>query len=414
LSPQPRQSPMPPDSFSPLVVEGLIFDDPQRPPAHGWLMLDDGCIAARGSGPPGRPADIGDPTKLIVPGFIDAHMHLPQIGSTGCVAGALLPWLESVIFPAEARWTDPDAAERHLTAGVQRMLAAGTIGAAAYLTSHAHAVPLLRKVHQRFPIRLRAGQVAMDRGAPPELLAEAPSPLPADEDRLSFTITPRFAPACTPGLLAQLGRAASSGTHFVQTHLAEQIDECALVRRLFPEHPTYTEVYDHFGLLGPRTIAAHGVHLSRGEFQLLASRGTVIAHCPAANTFLGSGLFDLRAARQSGVRVALGTDVAAGADLAMPRAARAMIEVAMLRRITTDPDAYVPTPAEAWSLITRDNAAMLGFSGHGSLQEGDHADLLILKIDTPPDQYLAGRLIFGWENSMIEHRILAGRPITIA
>ena len=399
---------------SPITLEGLLFDDPRREPRSGWLTLRDGRIEARGEGRAPRPADLGGPGRIIVPGFIDAHIHLPQIGSVGCRSDNLLSWLDRVIFPAEAKWGDPEAAEQEMRRALERMLAAGTLGAATYLTSHAHGPSILHRVHAALPLRLHAGQAAMDRGGPTSLTSDPLAALPPDGDRLQFSINPRFAVSCTPQLLDELGRIAQERGCLVQTHLAEQSSECTLVAQLFPEHPHYTGVYDHFGLLHARTLLAHAIHLSADEWALIARRTAVVVHCPAANTFLESGIFDFRRALAARARIALGSDVAAGADLAMPRVARAMIETAILRRLSGDANAHVPTAAEAWTMITAGNARHLGFLDHGTLAAGDRGDLLVLRPDITIDEHLAGRLIFGWDNAMIEHRLLQGQPVCVS
>jgi len=200
----------------------------------------------------------------------------------------------------------------------------------------------------------------------------------------------------------------------VQTHLAESMDECSLIRELFPNDRDYTSVYVRFGLLTDRTLLAHTIHLSEEEWKLIVARKSIVVHCPTANTFLEAGLFDLGAARRHGARVALGTDVAAGADVSMPRVARAMIEVAKMRRMTAASkdermQAVVPSPAEAWWMITRGNAELLGWNDAGRIAEGAAADLLVLRVpDGWLDPHLVGRLIYGWENELIETRVFNG------
>lgn len=201
---------------------------------------------------------------------------------------------------------------------------------------------------------------------------------------------------------------ANARTAMIQTHLAETAAECDRVRELFPDDVHYTSVYDRCGLLTPRTLLAHCVHLSPREWEVIRERQSVVVHCPTANTFLCSGLFDLDAAREHGVRLALGSDVAAGPDIAMPRVARAMIEVAKLRALTINPRAHVPTPIEAWHLITRGNAEACGWTDAGKLERGAAADLLVLSGPFERDEHLIGRLIYGWDESWITARIVAG------
>ncbi|HSD32277.1 MAG TPA: amidohydrolase family protein, partial [Gemmatimonadales bacterium] len=186
--------------------------------------------------------------------------------------------------------------------------------------------------------------------------------------------------------------------------------------------PHYTAVYDRHGLLGPRTLLAHCLHMDDAQWAVLAERRAVAVHCPAANTFLRAGLFDLDAARRHGVRVALGSDVAAGPDLAMPRVARAMIEVAKVRAMAAAASGggggggplRVPTPTEAWTMITAGNAEALGFDGMGRLEPGAGADLLVLQAPIPVDEHLAGRLIYTWRDEYVTHAVLNGHLIETA
>lgn len=390
-----------------MFVEGRLLIDPTRIPVPGWIRIEAGRIAEMGEGSAPERADAGDPEAILCPGFIDAHFHVPQIDIPGIVAPDLLTWLEQAVFPAEARWADPGVAERQSNRAIRRLVRAGTLGVAGFLSPHPGSIDAFAAAHRSQPIRAIVGQARMNRLCPDELIHDA-APLPAPTERLEPSANPRFAIACDAAALAAAGREAAAG-RVVQTHLAEQPAECARVRELFPDAPHYTGVYDAAGMLGRRTLLAHGVHLSEDEFALIAERGAVIVHCPTANTFLQSGLFDLALARQVGVRLALGSDVAAGPDVAMPRVARAMIEVAINRRLLADPASPVPTPAEAWSLITSGNADALGWKDAGRLDIGAVADLLLLDVPFDIDQDLIARLIFCWDDSFITGRIVAGR-----
>lgn len=212
-------------------------------------------------------------------------------------------------------------------------------------------------------------------------------------------------------------RARAGDPLWLQTHLAESPDECRRIGELFPDDPHYTAVYDRFGLLTDRMLLAHSIHLSDDEWRLIKERDSIPVHCPTANIFLGAGLFDLDKAREHDVRLALGTDVAAGPDVAMPRVARAMIETAKVRRITGVGGRHVPTPGEAWNMITRTNASLLGWDDCGRIEAGAAADLLVLRVpDTWLDEHLVGRLIHNWSPSLIEARVFNGTivdPATI-
>lgn len=409
-----------------MLIHGFLMIDPFSPPAPGWLRTHGGVITEihlTGDAPPRDEPVTGGVDRLISPGFIDAHTHPPQFGVVGCDGMSLLPWLDRVVFPAES-WWGRGAAPSMMRDSVRVMLRHGTLGFAGFLTSHGRATREALAVLEQ-PGRPRAivGRVAMDRGAPDDLTAEdrwraeqrpLPSPLAAasTSPRVSVSLNPRFAPACSDELLAECGwRARDTPGLIVQTHLAESPDEIALTRRLFPDDAHATGVLDRVGLLMPTTLLAHGVHLSAEEWRLIAERRAIVVHCPTANTFLQSGLFDLDAARECGVRLALGSDLAAGPDPAMPRVARAMIDTAKARRLTVAPTAHIPTPAEAWRLITAGNADALGWADAGRLEVGAAADLLILR---PPeswfDEHLLGRLIYGWSPGLIETRLVAGTP----
>jgi guanine deaminase len=400
-----------------MLIIGRPWTDFDDAPPPGWVRVCRRTIEAIGTGdpPPPRPGEpvLGDPAAVIVPGFTDAHVHLPQFHQRGIVAPDLLAWLEAAIFPAEARWADADRARAEAEAALAGLLRAGTVRAAAFLTAHASAADAARLAAERHPVDLLAGISLMDREAPPGLCqpaGEPPVPPPDTADgRVRFSVNPRFAVSCTETMLAAAGELGAAATgRVVHTHLAEQPGECRRVAELFPADPSYTAVYDRFGLLHPRTLLAHAIHLSPDEWALIARRGATIVHCPGANTFLGSGLCDLRTAREHGIRIGLGSDVAAGPDIAMPRVARAMIEVATLRRLTVDPDAWVPSPAEAWRMITRVNAACVGRPDAGRLTVGAAADLLLLHPDQPLDAHTAGRLLHAWDDDWITARVVGG------
>lgn len=410
-----------------MILQGRLLIDPKQIPKEGWLRIENGHIAEIEQGSPPKEPEAGSRDAMICPGFVDAHLHPPQFDVMGCDRLELLDWLDRVIYPAETRWSDKAFAETHALDSHRRMLAAGTLGYAGFLTSHEHSVMAITKAAQQIPLRALAGQVLMDRHGPEERQGMRSARLARSEKgRFDCSLNPRFAPACSDDLLADTGRrldegfpfsfkqreAGMKGTElFVQTHLAESQAECDLVRELFPDDEHYTGVYDRHGLLTNRTLLAHCVHLADDEWELIAARNCVVVHCPEANTFLQSGVFDLNKARAYGVRLALGSDVGAGCDLAMPRVARAMIEVAKLRRMTIDPSAHVPTSVEAWNLITRHNAQALGFHDMGRIEVGASADLLILRLPFAYDDHLIGRLIHTWRDEYITHRVLNGRLI---
>jgi guanine deaminase len=395
-----------------MLIEGRLMLDPAERPVPGWLEVEHGRIVAIEEGAPPGKADMGDADSVICPAFIDAHTHLPQFRSVGCDGMDLLTWLERVIYPAEHGWRDAEIIRHEIRMASQAMLRHGTMGYAGYLTSHPHALETFTSMSDLPPLRAIVGLSLMDREAPTHLLhgfediraARTPR---YGSDRMSISLNPRYAVACSDALLASAGRASQQG-QYVQTHLAESVREVQRVAELFPDDPHYTGVYDRHGLLHERTLLAHCLHLSRDEWALLADRHCVIVHCPTANLFLSSGLFDLPAADEHGVRVALGSDIAAGCDVSMPRIARAMIEVAKARAMSCTPSQRIPTPDEAFTMITRGNADALGWPDSGRIEIGAAADLLILRLPFELDAYYVSRLLYGWDPAFIDTRILAG------
>ncbi len=390
-----------------MIIAGRLILDPAHPPPLGWLAIEGDRIVHVGEGTPPEKSDLGDEHCLISPGFVDAHLHLPQFGCEGCDGLPLLRWLDEVIYPAEAAWADEQRAMRDIARAYGRLLHAGTLGYAGYLTSHFTGVVNVLRVSHQLPLRAIVGQAAVDRNVPAALLGQELARLARSErGRTDISVNPRFAVACSEALMRDLAKRAGT-EHFVQTHLSESRDECDRIRQLFPDDPSYTAVYDRMGLLGERTLLAHGVHLTDDEWNLIAERKSVVVHCPTANTFLRSGVFSLDAAREHGVRLALGSDVAAGPDVAMPRVARAMIDLAKVRA-AMNPAAYVPSAAEAWAMITRGNALALGFHDGGELAVGGAADVLVIRPPFAIDAHAISRLIYTWDDGSIAHRIVAG------
>lgn len=412
-----------------LLISGDLLHDPMTAPEPGWLRVAGGRIVERGFGDVPRVNEgraLGGRGRLISPAFVDAHTHLPQVDSVGCDGMHLLEWLERVIFPAEAWW----GRGQHLAmtrTSARRMIEQGTCAFAGYCTSHAETSgAALRWLTTQTGLRFVAGRVAMDRFASEELTREdtermrmSPSPSPVlppleDAHRHRVSANPRFAVSCTEELLAEVGwRRKDDPGLWVQTHLAESPDELATIARLYPEDEDYTAVYERAGLLGERTILAHCCHLSEREWRAIAGTKSVIAHCPTANVFLEAGLFDLDTAREVGARVALGSDVAAGPDVAMARVARAMIETAKVRRMTgVAPSAHIPTAQEAWGMITRGGAEALGWEDLGTLDVGACASVLVIDVpDAWRDEHVLGRLLYNWDARLIEHRVLEGRVV---
>ncbi len=419
-----------------LLTGLLMLPDRARP---GSVRLAPGRVRVEGERIAGveelQDLRVTPETPLITPGFVDAHLHLPQFDSVGVAGLELLEWLRRVVFPAEARWADPAYAEAMTRRVLAQLAAHGTTAFAGYATSHHEGARAAIRLAAEAGFRATIGQVLMDRNAAPELTGT-----PAHEQlgraaslrahgRVEPSVTPRFAVACTPELLAGAGRLAAETGWAVQTHLSETRAELAAVRDLFGETP-YARVYDEAGLLTPRTILAHGIWLGGEDRALIAERRAVIAHCPTANLFLESGAFDAHAAAAAGIAVALGSDIAGGFERSMPRVARAMLQTVITRRLglagalpaperpspepAAEPDEAalppLPSAAQAFHAITAGNADVLGWRETGRIEPGAEADLLVLHPDIPylESQDPLGALLWSWDDRWLRRTILRG------
>jgi guanine deaminase len=382
----------------------------------GMIRVEDERIAEVILGQCSDRADYGGPDYLVSPGFVDTHLHLPQFDMIGSHGLPLLQWLEEVTFPAEFKWADADYAAAMARRAVAQCFSFGTTAICAYGSVHQDATAAALRVASDAGMRGVIGQVLMDRQAP-GLLCRPASQL-IDEtatllDRfpptapMAAAVTPRFAVTCSSTLLADAGRLAGETDAVVQTHLAETIPECQRVSELF-DGMSYTEVYDRAGLLGPRCILGHGIHLPPDDRQRLAGRQAKIAHCPTANSFLRSGTMPRHVLVNDSVSITLGSDIGAGYERSMVRVGRAMIEAAALLG-----DAY-PDAATAWYTITTGNANHLGWHDIGRIATGASADLVLIKPNFP---WLTravdplSQLLFAWDDRWIERTWVRGLTV---
>ncbi len=310
------------------------FDAPSathaRFDADHWLLIEDGRITGRSASDPGDGWQRHDHRgRLVTPGFIDTHVHSPQLDVIASYGTALLDWLENYTFPAERRYAHPNVAAAGAAMFLDALLAHGTTAAAIFPTVHKTSVDALFDAAQARGMRVIAGKVLMDRHAPEGLRDDVAQ---AERDcvdliarwhgraRLAYAVTPRFAPTSTPAQLHMAGEllAAHPGT-YMQTHVAENREEVRWVAELFPDARSYLDAYDRHGLLNKRAVLAHGIWLDDADRARLAATGAQIAHCPSSNLFLGSGLFDWKRAHDASVAVTLASDVGGGTSLSMHR-----------------------------------------------------------------------------------------------
>ncbi|MBL8446355.1 MAG: guanine deaminase [Zoogloeaceae bacterium] len=378
----------------------------------GGLLIQMGRIVASGSwvevvalAPAGTPQEDYS-GRLIVPGFIDTHIHYPQTDIIASPGHGLLDWLERYTFPAERRFADPAVAEEVARFFCDELLRNGTTTAQVFGTVHPGSVDALFKEARSRQMALVAGKVMMDRHCPDFLSDTAQS---AYDDsrrliegwhglgRLRYAITPRFAVTSSE---AQLEAAGALAREFpgvgIHSHLAENLAEVAWVRQLFPWSRSYLDVYDHYGLLRPQAIYAHCIHLDEADRARMVATGSSAAFCPTSNLFLGSGLFDLGEALTSGVRVGVATDVGGGTSFSMLRTLGAAYQVAHLK-------GYVLPALRAFYLATLAGAEALGLTDElGTLEVGKAADFVVLDPAATP---LMARRV-AWAESLDERLFL--------
>jgi guanine deaminase len=306
-------------------------DDPavRFRPGH-WLLIDNGRIAGVQAEDPGEGWVREDHSgRLILPGFVDTHVHSPQLDVIASYGTELLDWLNTYTFPAEQRYMDPEVARYGADRFLDALLAHGTTSAVVYPTVHKVSADALFDAAAERGMRLITGKVLMDRNAPEGLRDDV---VQAERDcldliakhhrraRLAYAVTVRFAPTSTPEQLAMAGALCrADASLYMQTHVAENRGEVEWVAQLFPEARSYLDVYDRVGLLHPRAVLAHGIWLDDEDRRVLARTGAHIAHCPSSNLFLGSGLFDWPGALAAGVRVSAASDVGGGTSLSAQR-----------------------------------------------------------------------------------------------
>ncbi|RDJ26911.1 guanine deaminase [Bosea caraganae] len=330
------------------------------------------------------------PDAIICAGFIDAHVHYPQLQMIGAYGSQLLEWLETYTFVAEQQFADAAHAGRVAGLFMRELLRAGTTTAMVYCTVHPQSVDAFFAEAERFNARMIAGKVLMDRNAPDALLDSAQRGYDESKaliarwhgrGRQHYCVTPRFAPTSTEAQLDAAGALLKEHDGlFLQTHLCENPSEIAWVRELFPARASYLDVYAHAGLVGRRSMFGHAVHMHEQDFCTCHQAGAALAHCPTSNLFLGSGLFRLFDAvdPKRPVKVALGTDVGAGTSLSQLQSLNEAYKVAALtdRKLNATQAFYLATLGGAEALYLDDRL--------GKLEPGYDADLCILDTRATP------------------------------
>lgn len=380
-----------------ISFAGNPFTEPPESAAkfesRGAVAIANGVIVATGAAdelcanyPDAERVDYGN--ALISAGFIDAHVHYPQTAIIASWGKRLIDWLNTYTFPEEARFGARAHADNIAGRYFDLTLAHGTTSTASFCTIHPESVDAYFTEAQKRGLRVFGGKTCMDRNAPENLSDTATGAYDDSKallekwhgrDRLSYVISPRFAPTSSPDQLAALGALwAENPGCLMQTHISEQVEEIDWVAGLFPDARDYLDVYETFGLAGPGAVLGHAIHLTPRERARILERDMSLIHCPTSNAFIGSGLFDMAGLAGGGHRVGLATDTGGGSSFSMLRTMAAAYDIAQL-------SGHALHPAQLWYLATLGSARALRADDKiGNLSAGLEADLTIIDLGSTP------------------------------
>lgn len=367
---------------------------------EGYLAVENGLVIGIGNASDLSEAELNDCNQvdyrghMIVPGFIDGHLHYPQTGVIGSYGTQLLEWLNKYTFPEEAKFCDAAYAQSSADFFVKELLRNGTTSAFVYATIHEQSVDAIFSAAAMANMRLVSGKMMMDRNCPENLRDTPAGGYEASQrliekwhgkKRLNYAVTPRFAPTSSDEQLEFAGRLFNDNEGvYLQSHIAENEAEIKWVAELFPWSRSYLDVYDHFGLLGPRAVYGHCIHLDKTDIKKMSASGTVAAFCPTSNLFLGSGLFDLVNAKENSINTVLATDVGGGTSFSMLRTADEAYKVTQMAGSTV-------TPVQLFYEITLGAARALSIDQYvGNFSANKEADFVV--IDPGATDVLAQRV----------------------
>ncbi|KAM3610968.1 uncharacterized protein V6R79_011409 [Siganus canaliculatus] len=373
--------------------------------------------------------------EFFMPGMVDTHIHAPQYSYAGTALDMpLLDWLSTYTFPVESQFKDLEFAKKVYTQVVKRTLRNGTTTACYFATIHTDASLLLGHIANDFGQRALVGKVCMDKNSSVKHYKE--NTQESQEETCRFieellskkyplvkpVVTPRFAPSCTPGLLGQLGAIAKNNNLHIQSHISENVDEVQLVKDLFPDSHSYTDVYYKYNLLTDKTVMAHGCYLSDEELDLFRKTGASLSHCPNSNISLCSGILNVRNVLNHKVKLGLGTDVAGGYSASMLDAVRKALDSSKILTIQ-DPEHKTLTFEEVFRLATLGGSQALSLDEQiGNFEVGKDFDALRVNVTAPggpidlftcdgPKILLEKFLNLGDDRNIVEV-FVAGRKVT--
>ncbi len=390
-------------SASAFGVRGALltfYEDPDQFTEQAYRYLEDGVLVIDA----GKIISVG-PSKELLPtlsaipihdyreylitaGFIDAHCHYPQLQMIASHGKQLLDWLYDYIFPCERQFENTEHASRISEQFLAELVRQGTTSAAVFATVHPQSVEVFFEAAHRLNMRMICGKVMMDTLAP-EWLRDQPEQSYFESraliekwhgtGRQLYAITPRFALSSSDQQLALAGTLkAEFPDCYLQTHLSENLDELAAIKQRFTQHCDYLDVYDHFGLLGSRSLFAHGIHLNDRERKRLKQTDSKLVFCPSSNLFLGSGLFNFQGLQAEDLNFAVGTDIGAGTSLSLLATLAEGYKVAQLQGQSI-------SPLKSLYLATLGNARALGLDTKiGMLKPGHEADFVVLDLHANP------------------------------
>jgi guanine deaminase len=364
--------------------------------------------------------------KIIMPGFIDTHIHYPQVDVIASYGKQLLDWLNNYTFPTELQFEDPEFAKETANFFLDELLKNGTTTALVFGSKHKVSVDAFFEASSARNTRMICGKVMMNRNAPDDLCDDVQSSFDDSQalidqwhenGRQLYAVTPRFAITSTGEQLEKAGQLLKNNPSvYMQTHLSENKDEIAFTMELFPERKNYLDIYDHYGLLGPRSVFAHGVHLEDEEFKRLTDTQSSISFCPTSNLFLGSGLFNLEAANSFNTQVSIATDVGGGTSFSMLQTLSEAYKICQLKQYSLD-------AKQAFYMATLGNAKTLKLDDKiGNFEAGKEADFIVIDLQSTPlmarkqskckslDEALFSLMILG-DDRAISETYVAGEKI---
>ncbi|MCZ6668007.1 MAG: guanine deaminase [Gammaproteobacteria bacterium] len=326
--------------------------------------------------------------RLIMPGFFDTHTHYPQTGMIASYGTQLLDWLEKYTFPTESKFSDRELADNSAEFFCQELLRNGTTTAGVFATIHPQSVDAIFGAAQKRDMCLVSGKVMMDRNAPEFICDSAESSYQDSvaliqrwhqKGRARYAVTPRFAPTSSEQQLEVAGQLLREFPElYLQSHVAENQDEVAWVAKLFPQRRSYLDVYDHYGLLGERSIYAHCIHLDETDRRRMSESGAAIAFCPTSNLFLGSGLFSIDETRRHDIRLGIATDVGGGTSFSILQTLNEAYKVCQLAGQSL-------SPTKAFYLATLGGARSMYLDAQlGNFEVGKEADFVVLDLQATP------------------------------